>query len=342
MSDQFAIFVDGEPLTALGYWGSPTLTDRWPYGSWELAWEAAYPVTFRHPALRKGAEVVAQVGPSRRWLGRLTELDWDEGSFVAEGAIREGETALAKGVNGRGSTDIDEVLEQARLRGAITWATLEEFGSLTTDAVSEETNSVLSLLDAYAAEEGVNLAVSVDGLLYTAPDATEPKWMVTPGAGQLGQADEDYWTSLTAVYSPAPGSYDTVTATTAPTSGVLARESAIDLTGRGYLAEAKAQQIVDRLLAKGRVRNSWANPITVRYGQLLSMGGTPVGLFVPRAGDMFHLAGLRDERGASASTDVIAEELVWDVAEGTLQIKPEGLAARDLASIVETIGGVLL
>ncbi|WP_166390322.1 hypothetical protein [Nocardioides ochotonae] len=341
MPEQLEIYVDGEPLTVLGYWGSPVLTDRCPYGSRELAWEAPYSLHYRHPVLRKGAEVVAQVGPSRRWLGRLAELDWEAGDFVAEGAVRQGETALAKGPDGRGSTDLDEVIELAYERGAITWTTREEFGSLTTDEVSESTNSVLALLDAHAAEEGVNLAVSVDGLLYTEPDPTEPKWMVTPGAGRLGVADEDYWTSLTGVFSPAPGTYDTVTATDT-TAGVLVREAAVDLTGRGYIGKAKAQQILDRLLAQGRVRNSWTNSITVTHGQVLSMGGTPVGLSVPRAGDRFHLAGLYDERGASASTEIVAEETVWDVAEGTLQIKPQGLAARDLASIVETMGGVLL
>lgn len=341
MSSQFEIYVDGEPLTTLGDWGSPVLTDRCPYGSWELAWTATYPRTFRHRALRKGAQVVAQVGPSRRWLGRLAELDWDEGAFVAEGAIRDGETALAKGPDGRGSTDLDVVVAQANARGAISWTTRQNFAPLTVDTISEATNSVLALIDAYSAEAGVNAFVSVDGALYTAPDATEPKWMVTPGAGTLGQADEDYWTSLTAVYSPAPGSYATVTSTD-PTPGTLVREAAVDLTGRGYLTAAKAKEILDRLLAKGRVRNSWTNAITVSHGQLLSMGGTPVALHLPRAGDMFHLAGLHDERRASASTEVVAEELVWNVAEGTLQIKPEGLAARDLASIVETMGGVLL
>lgn len=341
-----SIYVNGTALSHLGHYGSVVVTHRFPYGSFELRWSANYPRGFARRELVTNAEVVAQVGPCRVFRGDLVEPDWDSGEFVAQGSIRRAETTLAYNLSGP-TTDIDEALFFGAARGAVNVGTLLNFGAPLTTGETDQSNSLLQLLDVYAAQNATNMMADPHGLLYSVGDPTTPWLRLVPGVGELGVADQDYWTTVIGSYLPAPGKKGRVTAGPDTSQNVGARERAVDLSGLGFISAAKAQAVVDRILSKGAARTGWTNSLLVGDGQIENMSGKSlepwlVARRMAYQGVMARLAGLRDPRGVTLFTDVILEETVWDVDADTIELKPRGLAARDFSAIVESMGAAVI
>lgn len=341
-----SIYVNGVALSHLGHYAPDKVTHRFPYGAWEATWTTDYPRGWRHPAIVVGAEVVAKVGMTRVWRGTLTEADFDENAFTAQGSIRQAETALAFDLSGP-TSDVGAALYWAAARGAVNIGSLEDFGDpLTAEGTTDGVNSLLQLLDAYALRVGRNLVVDPHGVLYTTNDPTTPALRLIPGSGELSPVDEDYWTTLTGMYSPKPG-VTRVVGRQDLSQGVAIRERAVDLTTLGIISQATAEARLDAILAKGLARTGWSNSISASAYEMTSIGGATVEPWqvahqMARGGVMARLAGQRDPRGVSLNLDVVLEETVWDVRANSIELKPRGLAARDLAAIVETGGGTLL
>lgn len=342
MREDFSVSVNNTPLSFIrgAWWGEPVMTTRRRGGSWELTWKMDFKPGFRHHDLVRGASVVAKIGTSAEWRGTLTEPDMDSMDFTAQGLCRQGETALALDLAGMTSDPGDAVFF-AEARGVLDWGSLETFTPVTTSGETEGVTKIADLLDSYTTERGTNWAVSPGGLLYTYADPTSPRWMVTPGSGVLGVADDDYWTDLVGTYLTTTGAYAQVYSTD-PNPQAGRRERGVDMTRLGWMTTVRAQAALDAMLAKGLARTGWTNGLEVAHGQLLTMGGTPASVSLVRGGHMVHLAGLADERGVTQFTNIIADETVWNVAENKTQINPVGLAARDLPSIIESMGGQLV
>lgn len=344
MATDLSIYVKDTPLSHLGYWGDAVVTHRVFGGSWELTWSADYPRGYRHPSLTQDAVVVAKVGPTRIWRGRLTKTDFASGQFVAEGSIRQPETALAFNLSGA-TGDLDEAIFFAAYRGALNIGTLTDFGPEMEDVGSGPVSSVMDLMTAYGARNNKNLVVDPDGLLYPISDRTTPTIKVEPPNGELGLIDENYWTTLTGVYSPSAGT--TALATAVDNSqGAGWREGAVDLTALGTMTLDQAEATLASILTRGLARTGWTEAIQVVNGQIVNMGGESVEPWViaramATTGIMARLTNMKDPRGASMNTDVILEETVWDTSSDTITLKPRGLVARDLAAVVESLGGSL-
>lgn len=340
-----SIYVDGVPISHLGSWGNPVLTHRFPYGSWEMTWEADYPPGYRHPAIRRGARAVAKVGPTPLWRGKVAQLDFAAGAFLAEGTVRQAETSLAFSLSGA-TTDLDEAIFFAAARGALDFGTLLDFGPAM-DGVTGAgpINYVMDLLDAYAARNATNLMIDPEGVLYKITDPTAPTIKLEPEDGELGLIDEQYWTTLTGLYRPTTSTTATVTSVD-NTQGAGWREGGVDLTGLGVISTAQAQAALDAMLAKGLARTGWTDPVEAIGGQVTNLGGTRIdpwfiALQMATTGVMARLVNMKDPRGVTLNTDVVIEETVWTPATDTIVLKPRGLDARDLASVIETMGGVL-
>lgn len=344
MASDLNITVGGTPLSFIASWGDPVITHRWPYGSWELTWNMRLPYGFRHTDLNVGADVCAFVGPSRVWRGVLSEPNMDTLEFVAYGSARAADTAQALTSGGNPTTVPNTAIDQANARGAIPFARAGLWPisatAFVTDDETDHFNSVTALMDAYSESVSKRWWVDVDNYARLDADPTTPSLMVTPGAGILGVADEDYVTHLYGTYLVKRRKFDHVTASDT-TQDVGRIERRVDLTGLGVISQAKAQAVLDGMLAKGVARTGWTNGLEVGFGEVLTMGGTPVALSDVRAGAMVELTGLYDQRGDSASTDIILAETVWNVRDGLLKMNPVGLAARDFAKVVESMGGVL-
>lgn len=344
MTTDLSIYVNGIPLSHLGYWGDAVMTHRFPYGSWELSWSADYPLGYRHPALVQGALVVAKVGPCKVWRGRLTDPDFGTMSFTAEGTIRQAETSLAFNLSGA-TGDLDDAIFFAAARGALSFGTLTNFGPEMEDVGSSLVPYVMDLIAAYGSRNSTNLVVNPDGLLYAIGDPASPGIKVEPADGELGLVDDNYWTSLTGIYSPSAGTYALVTSID-NSQGAAWREGAIDLTALGVMTEAQAQSALDGILAQGLARTGWSDPVEVVNGQIVNMGGTSVEPWLiarsmATTGLMVRLTNMKDPRGVTLHTDVILEETVWNTTSDSIVLKPRGLTARDLSSVVESLGGTL-
>lgn len=332
------VYLNGTPLTFIAdYWGSPNVTHR-RSGPWELSWEMGGSQYFRHPDLVRGATVQLRHGPTPIWAGELTEPNFETQQFSAIGLPRQAEDAAALDF-GAITTNPKQAVNWAILRGKLDWSAFHSLPDV--PFVSGETqqfNSVAALLDAWSLSQNLTWRVDARGYVQALAQPTTPTYVITPGVGVLGVADEDYFADVYARYQTTSYGYATVEAH----SGDSGPDRLIDLTGRGPLTSTAAQAIIDNLMSQGRSRTGWTNGIEVSHGDVLTPGGTPVALSEVRAGQMVRLLGLYDERGASAFTDVVLDETVWNVTGGTVQLKPVGLAARDLSSIVESVGGSLL
>lgn len=346
MREDLSVTVNGTPLTFIGSWGEAVGTWRRRGGSWELTWRMYLPLNYRHPDLVRGASVVARIGATSIWRGYISETNWDEQTFVAAGLCRQGETATAQGF-GTLSSNPKECVSWGIIRGALTWSSFNALPNvpLTADADRGALNYVTEVLDAWAVENNVEWWINCGALALVnfAAAPASPRWSVTPGVGVLSLADEDYISDIYAIYAPSPGSTARVEAHD-NTQGVGRVEKIVDLTQQGFITAAKAQAIIDGILAKTKARTGWSLPIQVTYGQIKTPGAASAALshIAAQPNQMVRLLGLYDERGSSASTDIVVEETVLNFEEGALTIKPIGLADRDFASIVEAAGGVLL
>lgn len=346
MREDLNITVNGTPLSFIGYWGAPTLSWRRRGGSWEVTWRTDYPINFRHRDLVRGARVDVWLGSTSIWHGTLSEADYAEQKFIAAGLCRQAEDAAALGF-GTLSTTPSEVVGWGILRGALNWHGLNALPStpLTPDANEGPLNTVAGVLDAWARTAGVEWWIDPGTLPIVgfAAAPMTPSWEITAGSGVLGLADEEFISDIYARYMSAPGVYGTVEQHDNSQNLGTRVERLVNLTPRGYITQAEAQGLVDNMLALTKARIGWSAPVNVAYGQVVR-NGTPVALseVASRPNRMARLLGLYDERGAAAHTDVVVDETVWDVSAKSLQIKPVGLAARDFASIIESMGGELM
>lgn len=337
--------LNGTPHSFIGWWGDPVVTWRRRGGSWELRWTTDFPINFRHQDMRRGALVSLQAGGRSIWNGILSETNYDTQEFVAIGRCRQAEDAAALGF-GVLSSNPAEVVSWGILRGALNWSGLNNLPSvpLTEDADSGPLNTVASVLDAWALSAGVGWWIDPgpSPMVAFAAAPAIPAFDITAGAGVLGLADEEYVSDLYGRHASAPGVYGTVEAHD-DTEGIGRVERLVDLTPRGYLTASEAEGLLENMLAATKARTGWTSSVSVSHGQV-TVGGTPVALseVASRPNQMVRLLGLYDERGATTHTDVVVDETVWNVTEQTVEIKPVGLAARDLGSIIESMGGELV
>lgn len=309
-------------------------------GAWEASWSIPFAGNWRHPALVYGALVEIRFGPLVIWSGSLTEPDWDAGLFVATGASRDGEDAVAMTGAEVASTAPNTVIDAAIARGVVSWKRDGDFGTTPVGNVNDLGGlaSLSSVLDAWAQVNGSGWFVTPDRRLIIKPvSESEPKWFVTPGSGVLGSADEDradrvfvvYVNSTTGGYSKA--SYPATT----PVSGV---ERPVDLTDRGPMTPAvaltTAESIWNERLAG---RSGWTNGLTLKRGQVTTRGGIEADLALIQAGDSIRLQGVPDPRGLEQHLDVVIGDTDYEWTDDENQVNPVGLAARDRDSVLEQV-----
>lgn len=112
-----------------------------------------------------------------------------------------------------------------------------------------------------------------------------------------------------------------------------------DLSSAGVMTQAAATAVGTNVLARYQ-RASFAGPFTVRYGQLLTTGGSPVDLGCERAGTVARLlvtdAPFGGEDFAGNITFIIGAYQYSDET-GTAQITPLQSARTDFASLLSLV-----
>lgn len=346
------------PLYAVGpygAWADLQFTTRWGDGAsgmYEARWTMPLPADFQDPLTRRGSLVEIMDGPCR--VGSpliLTEPTRGSGidqpwQFTATGIGRdvEGENSFyAADGSGNATTVPTTAVAQAitdgwRIGGADSSVTATSPSAAST---SENLNTVGELLSAAAQAASKRWTVKSDNLLYFVSDPTTPTWQTTPTVGAPGVADDDYASTVKGRYlDSSTGTYLTRTSTS--TSGVATqygvRQYAIDFTDRGPVSSSTAQTWTDGALAMLKGRLGWTNGLSLTSNQLLNMGGMPADLTMVEAGQMLRIQGVFNDLLAyngQTYLDVIIGETSYTDGAQTVDIKPLGFAARDLASIME-------
>lgn len=336
------VWVDGRPLTSIDYWGELEVTHRWPLGSWEAKWSMPLNPWRRPPQIRAGAEVLVKVGPHCIWCGNLVEPNWADGSFAAVGACRQGEDAGAlDNTTGQTTSTPDVAIDQAILRSAVDWTRPASISSspMIAGDVTDAPNYVAALLDAYAQSVGQNWYVDTERRVKIAADPTTPTALLMPDNGVLGIAVE-------AQVGTVFGRYLDSTSGTLKTAsfGTGRPEKFIEWTSRGPMSAAEATALCEGIWTPLQGQTGWTNGLTVQEGELLSLGGQQLPLWAFTAGPtgMMGLLGVRDLRGLSANTNIVIAESIWTPAAKQARYNPVGKVARDIRSMAEASGGVLL
>jgi len=343
--------VGGIWLSSVAPWGDLVVTHRWPLGCWETTFALAgvSGLRKRPPALVAGATVEVWVGLARVWVGVLTQPDWSDGSFVAQGDCRTVDEASVPALTSAGlTTSIPDVaIDNAIARG---WWPVTRPASLSATAYSstytsggddtDEVNSIGQLLDAWSVEANVRWAVNADRQVYAAPDPTDAAWDITTDTQALGVTQESLASTLVARWQDSTGVLHTrIRGTGAPVV-------TITLVPVGGLTQARVDSILDGILAQTRQSIGWTNALTVTPSQV-SHGGVSPHPGIVRAGQRFRLMGQRDPRGPGfdavsdlgQTLSVVCGESIWTETEGTLTLSPVGTTGKTLEDIVEQVGG---
>lgn len=313
-------------------------------GCKEASWRMDAPPTFAHDALQPGRIVEIRCGGHNVWKGVMTEPDMDdEQTFHAQGLSALGANYLCFDASLSTTSTPNTAIDQAVLRG-LPWARSTSISS-TPFATNDQTsglNYVKDLLDKWADDQGKRWGVDALGIVYAQADPTTPLWLLTPGAGRLGLADDDYASDLYGRYLGAGAGYATATvADTGARDKFGRREVGVDLTGMGLLDNTKATNHLSGLMAKGAARQGWTNGVEVTNWQLTYPGGAPAYLPFVKAGDLVRMHGVVDEQEQPLPyVDFVIGETSYTAGSDAIQLTPAGLASRTFSDVLsDALGG---
>lgn len=336
--------IDGWWMSGIAPWGDLHTSTRLT-GDWQASWSMIRDPRKRlqrHPALVYGAAVEVKIGPATVWVGSLTEPDWDSGEVVALGAPREAEGALSLTATGTMTTKPNTAIDQAISRGALSWTrpSSSDFGNTAIGQAdgAGDLKSVARLLDARAEDVDNPIGWRVDRrrvLHAVADDETDPDWFITPGAGEMGAADDERVDRMFVRFSDsgAGGALATASYPAATPAGGIERGA--DITGRGQVTATKAGKIAEGIWRKMNGNSGWTNGLSVNRSQVTTPGGIAANLALIKAGDAMRLLGVPDPRGLAHHVDVVIGETDYDWTAGTIQLNPVGLAARTFEAVLE-------
>ena len=339
----------GRWLTTIGPVSDLEWSERADGGCDAASWRMDLPVNFSDPALSAGARVDLYDGPTIIWSGRLSEPDRSGTSwaFHAAGLAKAAETTVAL-VDTDLSTNPHAVVTAAIARGALPWTYT---GGLPDTPFVEQGESkfphVKELLDAVAKTNGRRWGVGPGGDFYYATDPGSPVWAVTPGAGTIGVADDQFYTHLFGRYATGwtvdaegklvPDGHALAGASDlAAEARWMRRERFIDFTDTGATG-AKALTMLQKMLTQSGARMGYTNGLELLQHQVTTIGGTICHLPLVRARQKYRLHGVLDEHGGvnvGASHDFVAGEVRHRAGSGVVSIFPVGLVDRDLESIL--------
>ncbi len=336
-----AIRVGTTWLATVAAWGDLEETEG-RHGATEATWAMALRNGDRPSCLKRGARVQIFSGAELTWSGTLSEPDWDGKQFAAIGISRQGEGAPCFNALGALTTKPNTAIDQAAALGYTDWVRINSFGN--TDIAGPEGDSthddpepgsVDELLDLWAEENDSQWYVHPDRRLVARPeDETTPRWLVLPGAGVLGVADDGVTDQVALRYlDSTAGRYRTALhpATVAP--GSIGRRASV--AHRGPMSSARASTIAQGIWKKAQAgRTGWLNGLDLTEGQVLTLGGRPANLAKIHTGHTLRMLDTHDPRNGRGYLDFVIGETTRRHAERRIQINPVGLAAATWEQIL--------
>lgn len=343
----------GFNLRSNGYWldsvaYTENLTTRFAWsqeggGFHEATWEMDLPVDFDHPALQRGALLEVMDGGLRIGQGILAEPGRTEKgkSFVALGLYREAEHYLCFDGSGNSTSVLDTAINRAISHGApFTLPTSILTDPLKTGDAVEGLNYLNVLATSAAIEQSKRWWVDADGGFRMSTNETTPTWHIIPGVTYPGVADDDYASALFGRYLQIVGGTPTLYTRTAVDVAAAARwgyrEYAVDLTPLGSISNARVDNRLAGLLARGKARLSFTDRIEVGPNELLTAGGRPASMSMVATGfgDVVRVHGLNSYSqwlDGNPYLDFVIGETEWVNGADSISIAPEQFSGRSLA-----------
>lgn len=323
--------VGGAWMSAVAPWGDVEWsTDE--HGSKEASFGFYLPRGEKHSALTRGATVHLMDAAASRWYGLVGSVDWREGRVTAYGLAREAEGIECLDAFGNHTSVPDEAVGR--------WVTVtghvsrgEGLPSTPYTASTDGGNTVAALLDSYANELGQRWFVEEDGVVDMAADPTTPVLQIRPGLVEMGVVDQDYASAAAVRYQDASagGAYRTVIRAASTQYGY--REVRVDATVLGPISTARAEDIGDSVLAKGKARLGWVSAVDVTADDMLNMGGKPSDLVAAKARQMVRIFEPQDD--GSPYLDAVIGTTSYADGSGIATIAPMGTTGQSLTDIIE-------
>lgn len=324
-------FVGTRWLRSIGPFGPVTLSYVWPHGSDTATWQMK--PGFTHPDLRAGVRVEVFAGGAKVWRGTLAEPGTD-GVMHALGSWHDAQGVAAMTGATAPTTIPDTAIDAAIARAAVSWARPVSLSSVAWSGDPSVEINLDELLDSWAEGAGLRWYVDPFGNVRAAVDPTTPMWQVPSAVAGRGLTldQSEYYGRIYGRYLIGTGSWTFAVAGTSPP------EKVIDLTELGVITSTRANaEVQNRYLLSG-ARRGWADGLNLSRGQITTMGGTPAPLSMIQAGQMIRLQGVidpsRDTR-ITSYVDVVIGESIYTEGEDQIQLKPVGLAPRNLADVLK-------
>lgn len=330
--------------SSIAPWGGLEWATKITGGMDEITWAMDTDTLFRHPALRPDALVEIFDGPSRIGAGLMVEPDVASGSFTATGLYRAAEHYLCLDGSDLG-TSIPNVAIDAAIARGLPWKRRDSFyASRHTpegDNAVEGSNNLASLLDGVADGVSAYWRIDEDGYVTGGVAATTPTWHLPAGLTDLGLAEDEYASDLYSRRLATGGTFAIDSRGDAAARAAFGRrEAAVDLTSLAVINSAKAEGILDGMLAKGRARPAFTESVEVSSQQLLTAGGVPGDLSMVQAGQVVRSHGFYDDiayLSGRTYLDWLIGETKYEDGSDVITLSPQGLAPRDLAAVLAAL-----
>lgn len=328
-------------LSTVAAWGDLVET-LGRHGPLEATWSMALRNDERPSCLRRGALVELFSGAERTWAGTLSEPDWDGKQFAAIGIARQGEGAQCLNASGALTTKLNTAIDRGGIRGVHDWVRVDDFGN--TDIAGPEGDSthddpepgsIDELMNLWADEEDSQWYVHHDRRLVDRPeDESTPNWLILPGAGVLGVADDDVTDVVALRYlDSTSGRYRTAFyPASTPAGGIERRASVVH---RGPMSSARATTIAQGIWKKAQAgRTGWLNGVDLVETQILTLGGLRANLARIQPGQTARMLDTLDPRTGRGHLDFVIADLTRRHAERRIQLNPVGLVKASFADIL--------
>lgn len=326
------ITIDGRWISQVAPYGDINMSTIWPGGSDQLSWTPGTPRGWR---FKGGTIVKAWYGPVCVWSGTLNEPDPSQEDMAAQGLYRLADNYFALDGSGNATTVPNTAIDTAIAAGLPWTRPASVSSSAVLYDISGGPAKLSELLDAYATQNNESWGVTPQGAVYRKTAPTTPSFATMPLSGGLGYALDNFASTLRGRYFNGT-SYATATVTNTTAQAQHGHvEAVVDLTPRGTLTLAQAQNILSSLLALTYANPSWTSDIELAYGELLSLGGTALALETATAGTLMRVPGgydLTHRQNALLYTDVPIGRT--QLAGGTLTLSPAKLVTDNLADIL--------
>lgn len=331
----------GQDLANLATHG-PVTVEYGPHGPETASWQME--PNYQHPLLRASQQVKVYDGGFCIWVGTLVQPG-SSGDYEALGAWHQAESALALDAGGNPTTVPDAAIAGAYARGEITWSgTISS--SVWGGTSPDPTLTLESLLDGFAAEQGIRWSVTPGLTVTTKVDPTTPQWVVphTVAGRGLTPADDEFCTHLVGTYLVTATTYATRTIGSAAAANVFGRRTRwVDLTPMGVITAAGADSVLTGMFLLSGARMGWAEGLELSSTQITTPGDTPAPLAQITSLQMVRLAGTIDTSRANAMpayTDIVLGTTRYTDGEDSISVTPIGYAPRNLGDLLTKAAAV--